>query len=174
MYKSVIVGVGFIGAMHIDALRRQRNLEIVALCDSFNAEEKAKQYGIKQWFSNYIEMFEKMKPDVVHICTPNSTHYDIAKSAIERGINFICEKPFTTTIEQAIELEAMAKEKGIKGFVNFHSRYYPMIREVREMIKAGSWEISLLSMVSISRIGFSMIPIIHGGLKVKKLVKQGQ
>ena len=82
-------------------------------------------------------MMEELELDAVHICTPNHTHYEIARCAIEKGISFICEKPFTTTLEQARELVELAAKKGVKGAVNFHNRLYPIPNEMHQMIAQG-------------------------------------
>lgn len=135
--KCAVIGAGFIGAAHVEALRRLGNVEVAALCDALGAEDKAARLGIDRWYSDYRAMMDELPLDVVHICTPNYTHYEIAKCAIEHGVHFVCEKPFTMTIEQARELTAMAEKKGIRGAVNFHSRMYPMVKELRDMICAG-------------------------------------
>ena len=82
-------------------------------------------------------MLDELELDAIHICTPNHTHYEIAKCAIEHGVSFICEKPFTTTLEQAKELVALAEEKHVKGMVNFHNRIYPMTNQIHQMVKSG-------------------------------------
>ena len=112
--KCAVVGAGFIGAAHVEALRRLGSVEVVALCDAQDAEEKAAQLGIDRAYSDYRAMMDELRLDAVHICTPNCTHYEIVKCAIEHGINFVCEKPFTTTIEQARELAGGA-ERGSRG-----------------------------------------------------------
>ncbi|MBQ8305167.1 MAG: Gfo/Idh/MocA family oxidoreductase [Blautia sp.] len=134
---TAVIGAGFIGAVHIETIRRLGKVRIVALCDANGAEEKAAQFGIEQVFTDYREMIDSCDLDAVHICTPNFTHYEIAKYAIGHGVNFICEKPFTTTVEQAEELIALANEKGVKGAVNFHNRLYPVTNEMRQMISGG-------------------------------------
>lgn len=137
MLKAAVIGAGFIGAAHVEAIRRLGNVELVALCDAMGVEAKAAQMNIGKAYSDYKQMMDELELDVIHICTPNHTHYEIAKCAIEHGINFICEKPFTTTVEQAEELVALAREKGVNGMVNFHNRVYPMTNEIREMVRAG-------------------------------------
>lgn len=136
-YRAVVIGAGFIGSVHVEMLRRLGNVSVVALVDAVDAEKKAATMQIEKAYSNYREMMDELKPDAIHICTPNYTHYEIAKYAIERGIHFICEKPFTTTVEQAKELVNLAKEKGVIGAVNFHNRLYPMTNEMHQMIKKG-------------------------------------
>ena len=136
-YKAAVIGAGFIGTVHVETLRRLGNVSVAALCDAIDADQKAAAMHIANAYSNYKLMIDEQKPDAVHICTPNHTHYDIAKYAIEKGVNFICEKPFTTTVEQAKELVSLAKEKGVTGAVNFHNRLYPMPNEMQKMIAKG-------------------------------------
>lgn len=136
-YKAAVIGAGFIGAVHVEMLRRLGNVSVVALCDAIDVEKKAASMHIANAYSDYKKMIDEQKPDAIHICTPNHTHYDIAKYAIEKGINFICEKPFTTTVEQAKELVSLAKEKKVVGAVNFHNRLYPMPNEMHQMIAKG-------------------------------------
>lgn len=136
-YKAAVIGAGFIGAVHVEMLRRLGNVSVVALCDAVDADKKAASMHIANAYSDYKKMIDEQKPDAIHICTPNHTHYDIAKYAIEKGVNFICEKPFTTTVEQAKELVSLAREKKVVGAVNFHNRLYPMPNEMHQMIKKG-------------------------------------
>ena len=137
MYKAAVIGAGFIGAAHVEALRRLGNVEVVALCDAMGAEKKAQQMNIPRAYSDYRKMLDELELDAIHICTPNHTHYEIAKCAIEHGVNFICEKPFTTTLEQAKELVVLADEKHVRGMVNFHNRIYPMTNQIHQMVKSG-------------------------------------
>ncbi|MDO4344245.1 MAG: Gfo/Idh/MocA family oxidoreductase [Eubacteriales bacterium] len=135
--RAGVIGVGFIGAVHIEAIRRLGNVKIAALCDANGAEEKAGQFGIEKAYTDFRKMIDECELDAIHICTPNFTHYEIAKYAIEHGVNFICEKPFTTTTEQARELIALAKEKNVTGAVNFHNRLYPIPNEMHQMVREG-------------------------------------
>ena len=136
-YQAAVIGTGFIGAVHIEAVRRLGNVKIVALCDTQGAEKKAEQFCIGKAYSDYRKMMEELELDAVHICTPNHTHYEIAKYAIQKGIHVICEKPFSTTVEEAEELVALAKEKGVIGAGNFHNRLYPIPNEMHQIIKCG-------------------------------------
>lgn len=136
-YRCGVIGVGFIGAAHIEALRRLGNVDVVALCDEFGAEHKAAQCHIGSFYTSYKEMIDEQQLDAVHICTPNNTHYEIAKYAMSAGVHVVVEKPFTVTADQARELVALAQEKNVKGAVNFHNRLYPMPNEMRQRVKAG-------------------------------------
>ncbi len=136
-FRAAIIGGGFIGQVHIENLRRLGNVDVVGLCEKYNAQEKADALGIEKGFSDYKEMIQSLKPDSVHICTPNNTHYEIAAYAIENGVHFICEKPFTTTVEQAEELVRLACQNNVYGAVNFHNRLYPIPNEMSKMVKDG-------------------------------------
>lgn len=135
--KAGVVGVGFIGAVHIEQLRRLGNVEVVALADEAGAQEKADALYVPHVYTNYKDMIDNEQLDCVHICTPNSTHYEIAMYAMERGVNVVCEKPMTCTVEEAEKLRAYAKEKGLVNAMNFNCRFYPMAYQMRQMVRSG-------------------------------------
>lgn len=93
--RSAIIGLGVIGNVHAQILA-MRGEEIVALCDiDPAAAEKAKEKWAKEAeiYTDYREMLEKVKPDVVHICTPHYLHADMVIDALGKNINTLCEKP---------------------------------------------------------------------------------
>ncbi|MBD8489386.1 Gfo/Idh/MocA family oxidoreductase [Echinicola sp. CAU 1574] len=136
--KAAIVGTGFIGPAHLEALRRIPNIEVIALCEVNQelAEEKAKLLGIPNAYT-FDEMLKQPEIDVVHICTPNFLHYSQSKAVLEAGKHVVCEKPLATKIEEAEELVALAKEKGLVNAVHFNLRYYPMVRQMKTMRESG-------------------------------------
>ena len=97
-FRTCVIGVGFIGAAHIEALRRLGNVDVVAVADVPNAAAKAEAHCVPRGYDDYREMIDTEKPDVVHICTPNASHYEMAMYAMERGIAVVCEKPLTKTL----------------------------------------------------------------------------
>lgn len=135
--RAAVIGVGFIGAVHIEQLRRLGNVEVVAITDFADAEAKAKANFVPHAYSDYKEMLDKEALDCVHICTPNNTHFDIAMYALERGVNVVCEKPMTCSVEEAEKLCAFAKEKGLVNAMNFNCRFYPMAYQMRQMVLSG-------------------------------------
>ncbi len=135
--KAGVVGVGFIGAVHIEQLRRLGNVEVVVLADEAGAQEKADALYVPHAYTNYKDMIDNEQLDCVHICTPNSTHYEIAMYAMERGVNVVCEKPMTCTVEEAEKLRAYAKEKGLVNAMNFNCRFYPMAYQMHQMVRSG-------------------------------------
>jgi len=93
-----IVGTGFIGPAHLEALRRIPHVEVVALVEVTQelANEKAKQLGIPRAYV-FADMLKQDDIDVVHICTPNFLHYSQAKAVMESEKHVICEKPLALT-----------------------------------------------------------------------------
>jgi len=136
-FKVGVVGVGFIGAVHIEQLNRLGNVEVVALADDVNYREKAEALSVPRSYACYKELIDNEEIDCVHICTPNNSHHEMAKYALQRGIHVVLEKPMTTTVEEAEELLALAKEKGLVHAMNFNCRFYPMAYQMREMIRNG-------------------------------------
>lgn len=93
--KSAIIGLGVIGKLHARVLASQ-NKDITALCDIIPeaAESIREQFAPgSAIYTDYIEMLECEKPDVVHVCTPHYLHAEMVIAALERGINVLCEKP---------------------------------------------------------------------------------
>jgi predicted dehydrogenase len=136
--KVAVVGTGFIGPAHIEALRRNPNIEVTTLCEVSEelAKEKAALLGIKK-----AALFEDMLKDeeikVVHICTPNFLHFSQSKAVLEAGKHVVCEKPLATKLEEAEELVALAGKTGLVNAVHFNLRYYPMVRQMKTMRESG-------------------------------------
>ncbi len=137
--RTGVIGTGFIGPTHIEALRRLGFVDVVALADIDDATAKAKaeQLSIDKSYGNYQQLLADPEIDVVHICSPNSFHFQMAKEALLAGKHVVCEKPLTMNSAQAKELIALAKEKGLANAVHFNIRFYPVIHEARAMIQNG-------------------------------------
>ncbi len=136
--KAGVIGIGFIGIAHIEALRRLSNIEVVAIAeDSDDAEEKARKLGVPKWYGNYKDLLADPDIDSVHICTPNYLHYEMSKDALLAGKHVICEKPLTTTVSESEELVELAEKKELVNAVNFNIRFYPLIHELNTAIKKG-------------------------------------
>uniref|UniRef100_UPI0040471B75 Gfo/Idh/MocA family protein n=1 Tax=Algoriphagus sp. TaxID=1872435 RepID=UPI0040471B75 len=136
--KAAIVGTGFIGPAHLEALRRIPNVEVVALVEVNQelADEKAKQLGIPRAYV-FADMLNQADIDVVHICTPNFLHYIQAKAVLEAKKHVICEKPLAISLAEAEDLVKIAKTSGLVNAVHFNLRYYPMVRQMKVMREKG-------------------------------------
>ncbi len=137
----------FIGGVHRAAIAMNNQSDLVAGCFSHQAEANkatGQAYGLEEdrIYSDYKEMLEKEaaredKIDFVCICTPNRTHYEMAKACLEAGFHVACEKPLCFTSEEAAELKALAEEKNLLFAVTYTYTGYAMVKFARELIARG-------------------------------------
>lgn len=132
-----VVGAGFIGVAHIEALRRLGYIDVVALADPIDVAQKAERLSIPHSFTNHRDMLDTLELDAVHICTPNHLHREIAVAALEKGVHVICEKPFCCTLEEADAMVEAAERSGKVCAVNYHNRFYPMAFQLHRMVEEG-------------------------------------
>lgn len=137
--KAGIIGTGFIGPAHIEALRRLGNVDIVALADINDevAKQKAELLNIGKYYGDYKNLLNDKEIEVVHVCTPNHLHYLIAKEALLAGKHVVCEKPLAMNSIEANELIRIAKEKKLVNAVHFNLRFYPLMHQVKTMVENG-------------------------------------
>lgn len=133
-----VVGTGFIGPAHIEALRRLPNVEVAALCEVSQelAEQKAAQLGITRAYT-FGELLKQDDITCIHICTPNFLHFSQSKAALLAGKHVVCEKPLAKDLAEAEELVALAKQTGLVNAVHFNLRYYPLARQMKTMREKG-------------------------------------
>lgn len=136
-YRVGVVGTGFIGVAHMEALRRLGYVEVAAIAEAEAAAERAQELHVPMGFADYREMVNVAALDAVHICTPNHLHKEIALYALERGLHVVCEKPLCVTPEEADEMVDAAAQSGLVCAVNYHNRFYPMAHEMRRMVQTG-------------------------------------
>jgi len=110
--KTAVVGTGFMGRVHLEQLQRVENVDVVAVVGRKleSAQKLAASYGVNAT-DDYKKLLSDSTLDAVHICTPNALHYPMVKDAVQAGKNVLCEKPVTTTVEEARELQALAAKK---------------------------------------------------------------
>lgn len=139
--KVGVIGTGFIGPAHIEALRRLGNVNVVALADvdEPTARAKAAALGVERSYGDYREMLADGDIKAVHICTPNNLHYAMSKEAIEAGKHVVCEKPLAISAAEGEELVRMAAKKRVVNAVHFNIRYYPLMRQVKMMVEKGEF-----------------------------------
>jgi len=137
--KTAIFGTGFIGRVHLDALRRLEGVEIAAIADPNIeiARSLGEGFGVPTIAADYREILRDPAIHAVHICAPNAMHFSMAKEALEAGKHVACEKPLATTVEEAQELVALAARMQVRNCVCHNLRYYPLAQHLRRMIEAG-------------------------------------
>lgn len=138
MLKVAVIGCGSISCMHLDPAVALEESELVAVCDikPDRAERAAEKYGAKP-YTDYMEMFQKEKLDVVHICLPHYLHTKVACDAFRAGINVISEKPMSIKYEDAVEAVELAEKCGVKYGVIFQCRYNTPSMLVKQRIEDG-------------------------------------
>lgn len=151
LLKYGMVGGGegaFIGEVHRKAIALDGKAILVSGCFSSDPENTLRTgRGLmleeNRLYKYYADMAAaegakgEDKIDFVVIVTPNFTHYSVAKVFLENGINVVCDKPFTVTSKQAIELQQLADEKGLAICVTYTYTGYPIVKHAREMIANG-------------------------------------
>lgn len=136
--KTAIFGTGFMGRVHLEAVRRVEAVQAAAIAgrNEAVARKLGDAFSIPS-VTDYREVLRDPAIDAVHICTPNAQHFSMAKDALQAGKHVVCEKPLTTTAAEAEELVALAAEKGVRNCTCHNLRYYPMVQQMRRMREAG-------------------------------------
>lgn len=134
-----IVGVGFVGPHHIEAVRRLPFVEVAAIADAdlSLARTKAAELGVPGAYGSYEELVADPTIDVVDIATPTWLHHPIATAAIAHGKHVIVDKPMATTSAHAREMRDAARKAGVLGAVTFNYRYNSIVQQARTMICRG-------------------------------------
>jgi predicted dehydrogenase len=136
--RAGIIGTGFMGSVHSHAVRAAGG-EVSAVAGSSQAsgEAAAAKFGARTAAESPEALIARDDIDVIHICTPNATHADLARKAIAAGKAVVCEKPLATSVEDANELTHLAEQAGVVTAVPFVYRFYPAVREARDRILNG-------------------------------------
>ena len=137
--RTAILGTGFMGRVHLEAVQRVESVEAAAIFGR-NADASARLasgFSVPKATSDYREVFRDPAIDAVHICTPNAQHYSMAKEALAAGKHVLCEKPLTTTVAEAEELVALAARAKLRNGVCHNLRYYPQVQQMRALREAG-------------------------------------
>jgi predicted dehydrogenase len=134
---AAVVGTGFIGVVHVEALRRL-GIPVLGVVGSSveRARAKADAMGIPV-YASFEDMLADPRVTVVHITTPNYLHFPQVKAAIAAGKHVVCEKPLAMTSAESAELLRLAAEAGIIHAVNFNIRFYPLCQHARALVQAG-------------------------------------
>src|SRR4029077_10388136 len=98
--KTAIFGTGFMGRVHLEAIRRVESVEAVAVVgrNAQAVERLAAGFAIPKTTTDFRDVLHDASIDAVHICTPNAQHFAMTKEAMQAGKHVLCEKPLTTTV----------------------------------------------------------------------------
>lgn len=134
---AAVVGTGFIGMVHVEALRRL-GVPVLGVLGSSpeRARAKAAPLGLPV-YASYDELLADERVSVVHITTPNHLHFPQVQAAIAAGKHVVCEKPLAMTSAESAELLRLAEARGVVHAVNFNFRFYPLAQHARALVAAG-------------------------------------
>ncbi|MCH5373770.1 MAG: Gfo/Idh/MocA family oxidoreductase, partial [Planctomycetes bacterium] len=142
-------GQAFIGPVHFAAATLDHRAELVAgalSSDPQRSRDAAAAFGIapERAYDSYRDLFERetqlpadVRIDFVSIATPNHTHYEIARAALDAGFHVVCDKPMTIDVDQAEQLAALTAKTGAVFGVTYCYSGYPMVRQARDMVRGG-------------------------------------
>ncbi len=136
---AAVIGGGFIGPVHVEALRRI-GVEVVGLLGSApdRAAATARRIGVAHVYRDLDELLADDRVGVVHVASPNAQHFEQAWRTLEAGRHVVCEKPLAITVDQSKALLDLAGSRPSQAAaVNYNIRFYPLCREIRARIAAG-------------------------------------
>lgn len=135
---AAIIGTGFIGTVHTQALRRL-GVDIRGVLGSSPDRGKAGavQMGVARAYTSFDELLADNDVDVVHVTSPNHAHYEQVKAILSAGKHVVCEKPLAMTSLQSAEMVELAKASGKVAAVCYNVRFYPLNQQAHGMVQAG-------------------------------------
>lgn len=135
--RTAVLGTGFMGRVHLEALRRVEFVEVAAIAgrNTEAAKKLGAAYGVAAAAPEAV--LHDSSIDAIHICTPNALHFQQTRSAMLAGKHVLCEKPLAISAEQGHELAELAAQKGLRNCVCHNLRYYPMAQQMRRMREEG-------------------------------------
>jgi predicted dehydrogenase len=140
MYQTsaAVVGAGFIGPAHVEALRRL-GVPITGILgvDRAESQSAAEALGLPKAYGDFDELLADEAVGAVHLAVPNVLHYEMSKKALQAGKHVMCEKPLAMTSAESAELAAMASRTDRAAGVCYNVRFYPLNLEARERVARG-------------------------------------
>jgi len=135
---AAVVGSGFIGTVHIDALRRL-GVRIHGILGSTpeRGARRAEALGIPRAYGSLQELLDDDRVEVVHVTSPNHLHHAHASAILRAGRHIVCEKPLAMTAIESAELLRIARQSGKVHAVNFNIRFYPLNQHVHDLVAGG-------------------------------------
>jgi predicted dehydrogenase len=135
---AAVVGAGFIGPVHVEALQRL-GIRVAGVLGSDPAKSEAarKRLRLERAYRDFDEVLADTAVQAVHLAVPNVLHFDFARRALQAGKHVMCEKPLAMNAAESAELVELARESSLHAGVCYNIRFYPLNLEARRMIGAG-------------------------------------
>lgn len=136
--QAVVIGTGFIGPVHVEALRRIGvNVRGIVGSSQAKTRDACERLGVETMYESFEHVLRDPRVDVVHITTPNALHFPQVKRALEAGKHILCEKPLAMTANESVELVRLAAESKCVTGVNYNIRYYPLCQQAATAVREG-------------------------------------
>jgi predicted dehydrogenase len=135
---AAVVGTGFIGAVHVDALRRL-GVQVHGVVGSSHARAagRAAEAGLPPAYESMEAMLADKRVQVVHVTSPNHLHHAHATAALRAGKHVVCEKPLAMDSKESAELLRLAEASGLVHATNFNIRFYPLCQHLHQLVRDG-------------------------------------
>lgn len=139
--RTALIGAGRIARQHLAYLGELPGVEVAAVCDlsPATAECAAERFGIPSWFTDHRVMLDDVRPDVVHVTTPPTSHFRLAMDSLEAGAHVIVEKPVTSTLGELEALARRAEERGRVVVEDHNILFERAPREILRRIQSGEF-----------------------------------
>jgi predicted dehydrogenase len=139
MINIGLIGAGYIGPIHLNALARIGGVRVKRVADVNGelARKAAADYNVEAWGTDWREVVGDPGIDVIHNCTPNKYHFQINKEALARGKQVFTEKPLCMDLKEADELVDLAEKKKAVTGIGFCYRYFPAVQEMAARVRRG-------------------------------------
>ena len=133
--RSVVVGTGFIGPVHVEALRRA-GVEVIGIVGSTaeKSDAAAKRLGIPGGIRTFDQCLTHADVDCVHLTTPNRFHFEQAAAVLRAGKHVVCEKPLAMTSTESAQLVQIARQSGRAAAVAYNIRFYPLCHQAADAV----------------------------------------
>ena len=137
--NAAIVGLGFVGRAHLEALRRL-GISVQGALGSTPERSQAAADAVRlpRAYNSLEELAGDSTVQVVHLCTPNYLHFQEASQLLRAGKHVLCEKPLALDSRESAALLSLLKETGLVGTIAYNLRYYPLCQEARALIAQGA------------------------------------
>src|SRR5216684_2414950 len=137
--SAVVIGLGFVGRAHLEALRRN-GVPVRGMLGSARerSESLRTALGLERAYASLDELAADPSVTVVHICTPNHVHFEQASRLLRAGKHVLCEKPLAMDSRESEMLVKLARECKREGGVAYNLRYYPLCHDAKAIVKSGT------------------------------------
>jgi len=139
MVKVSVVGAGFWGRNHLRVLGEMDDCEVVGVCDvdEGRARAAALRHKVPRYFTGLDTLLRETRPDAVMICTPSTTHADLAERVLQEGVDVLIEKPMTTNVKDAYRIVGAVERTGRQAMVGFIERFNPAVTGAKKLLQQG-------------------------------------